>query len=255
MHQYGMNKRTTKTFKEKYHGFAGWDKIEETYYNGCHDADDQAIFLTCFKTMGRAMECGELKLSNFDLDKDPDQIFVKGMKLEKQKDVIYLEDKDGNPLLNEQGKKKFVFESRKSTRSFYIPKFEPLSDEFAEMITDKRTALKEYNEKHDTEFSDLYLLQSDNGEKWKYHQMYYKVCKIGVPEEGFGGNGWCHRKGEWWMHRIRSEKCCQLVVDYKFDLFKLQKYGSWSTPDMALEYMDMTPEQTKVDKVPEKWWR
>lgn len=250
-------KRTTATFKKFIGGFSGWDKIEDTYNNGCHDADDQEIFLVLFKTMGRIMECADLKLSNIDLDKDPNQIYIHGMKLEKQKEIIYLTDDEGNPLI-ENGRRKFSFESIEGFRNFYIPKFEPLNNVFVEMIKEKKDYMLDYNKKNKTNYTDAYLLQNSNnsdGGKWKYHQMYYKICKIGVPAEGFGGNGWNKRKGEWWAHRIRSERACSVLLDWGYDLVKLQKFGGWTSSDMPQQYIDVSPEQIKVEKAPDVWTR
>ena len=252
----GGPKRTTETFKKFVGGFSGWKKIVDVFFNGCDDWTTQAIFLTEFKTMGRAMECASLKLSNIDLDKykDQQQIYIHGMKVEKQKIKIDLLDKDGKPLIK-NGKTSYTFESIDSTRNFFIPTFEGLNKEFLEIIENTKTLQEMKNKlKKPNELKiDMNLLTDEYGQEYKYHQMYYKVCKIGVPSEGFGGNGWCHRKGEWWQHRIRSERACELVLDYSYDVFKLQAFGGWSSPDMPFEYIGITPAQLMVTKPPKVW--
>lgn len=233
------SKRTTQTFKQFVGGFSSWNKIIDAYLHGCNDWYAQAIFLTEFKTMGRAMECASLQRRNFDLEQFKDQIYVKGMNVEKQKEAIYLTDDKGNPLLK-NGKQKYTFESIEATRNFYIPKFEPLTKGFIKAI-------------ELAENDNDYILTNPYGEPYKYHQMYYKVCGIGVPQNGFGGTGWNKRKGEWWQHRIRSERACELVLDYKYDLFKLMAYGGWRSSEMPLEYIGITPAQLMVTEPPKVW--
>ena len=63
--------------------------------------------------------------------------------------------------MNEQGKKKFVFESRPATRDFYIPNFEPLSKGFIKLVNDRKNDMDEYNKNlpEDKKSNDAIYLQ------------------------------------------------------------------------------------------------
>ena len=58
----------------------------------------------------------------------------------------------------------------------------------------------------------------------------------GIPKKE-----WTYYKGPWWPHRIRAERACQLIRDYKYDIFRLKKWFGWSTTKMPELYGDIVP--------------
>jgi len=80
---------------------------------------------------------------------------------------------------------------------------------------------------------------------FSYNQIYYRVAQIEAPhfnkESGARRTDWTHYKGAWWPHRIRAEKACQLIVDYRLSSFALKKWFGWRTDNMPTFYGDMLP--------------
>jgi hypothetical protein len=228
-----FQRRSTKTFKNQYGGFCGWHKIYNTL-NTITDFYTWWLFAIAFKTGARAMEIPSLKRGMISTTQFEGQVYIHGMKVEKQKERVLLVDSQGDPLFKEDGKREFRFQSKEGFRNFLFPAWEPLSKEFVEFV-----------DKNEND-NDVLIPMS-------YNQMYYRMCKVGVPQVGFGGNGWNTRKGEFWLHRLRSERACQLVVDYSYDVFRLQRFFGWSSPDMPFEYIQMNPKDLIVTKPPAKW--
>ena len=80
---------------------------------------------------------------------------------------------------------------------------------------------------------------------FSYNQIYYRVAQIEAPqfnkESGARRTDWTHYKGSWWPHRIRAEKACQLIVDYRLSSFALKRWFGWKTDNMPTFYGDMLP--------------
>lgn len=44
----------------------------------------------------------------------------------------------------------------------------------------------------------------------------------------------------WWLHRIRSERATQLVLEYGFTVADLMKFFNWSNPKEAIDYVRLS---------------
>jgi len=215
-----MKRTIHDTFRRQYAGFCGWPEIRKALAT----ADDvsRTIFIGLFVTGARAMELPTLRRSQVDLDFSEDIAMVKGMHVEKQRDRINLVDAEGRPVLDEYGRRRFYLKSKPGYRTFPIRKDEPLAREFIEHVS-----------------------QFDGDEKpypYTYNQIYYRIALIeaeiprGVPKRE-----WCAYKGPWWPHRIRSERACQLIRDYWFDIFRLKRWFGWQSSLMPELYGSVTP--------------
>lgn len=49
----------------------------------------------------------------------------------------------------------------------------------------------------------------------------------------------------WWPHRLRSERCCQLVIEYRFSVPRLMKWFNWNSADVAVEYVNLDTQDLK----------
>jgi integrase len=213
-------RRTTDTFKQYVGGFSGWKKIADAMLH--NDPETYAIFLGLFKFGCRAMELPTLRKRQIDFDFDDESIMVRGMYVEKQKETIFLVDEKGEPLYK-NGKRMFRFEGKAGFRSFPIRKDEHFTYE-----------LKQYVDRFKDDESILF--------PYTYNQMYYKICKIGmVIPPGVRATRWNEFKGPWWLHRIRSERACQLIKNLHYDTFSLQKWFGWSSSQMPETYATISP--------------
>jgi len=219
-------RRDTDFFKQHYGGFCGWQSLADTFRT-MEDMHTKIIFMGLFKLGCRAMELPTLTKRQVDVDFSPTQIMIRGMYVEKQKDRIALVDNEGNPLLNEDGKKTYTFVSKEGYRTFPIRKKEPLS---AELIRYVNT----FENDNDILFP------------YKYGKMYYKVAMVGA-EEG-SRDEWYKHKGEWWAHRLRSERACQLIRDYRYDTFRLKRFFGWASDSMPSVYSDIMPMDLVVEE-------
>ena len=111
------------------------------------------------------------------------------------------------------------------SRTFYLNKSEPTYPYFETIVS------------HTPEGSPVF--------PFTYNQIYYRVAQIEAPtfnkESGARRTDWTHYKGGWWPHRIRAEKACQLIVDYRLSSFALKKWFGWRTDNMPTFYGDMLP--------------
>lgn len=111
------------------------------------------------------------------------------------------------------------------SRTFYINKSEPVYPYFEDIVS--RTP----NDSPVFPFS--------------YNQIYYNIAQVQAPAfnkpNGSRRTDWNKFKGPWWPHRIRAEKACQLIVDYRLSSFALKKWFGWRTDNMPSFYGDMLP--------------
>jgi integrase len=229
-----MKRRNTDYFKATVGGFSGYPRIKQAF-NNAKTNRAKSIFLGLFLTGSRAMELPKLKRSQIDLDYDEDNIFIRGLYVEKQKKVIFIKDDEGNDVLK-HGRKTFTFESKEGYRSFPIRKDLPenLSEIFINFI-------KGY--KNPT--SIIY--------PFTYNQIYSDICRIESNQPpNTPTKDWWKYKGEWYPHRLRSERCCSLIKSHGYDTMRLQKYFGWSSPDMPNVYGDIQAEDLVV-KGKVKW--
>ena len=211
----------SKTFRS-FGGFCGWHSILESH-NNTPERKTQEIFNGIFQLGCRAMELPLLTRGQVDLYSSDIWIRIRGMYVLKQKEVLYLYNKDGEPLLRQDGKKKYTFKSKAGYRTFPIRKDNPLAEIFMEYVR------KFPNKTQKDKATILY--------PYTYNQIYYRIATIEMklPEWETRAN-WCKYKGPWWPHRLRGERACQLIRDLRHDVFRLMGWFGWSSQDMPLEY-------------------
>jgi hypothetical protein len=84
---------------------------------------------------------------------------------------------------------------------------------------------------------------------YNYDKIYHKICTIQMKPipPGVSSARWNEYKGPWWCHRIRSERACQLIKEYRFDTIRLMKWFGWSSSQMPQVYADISPEDLMVE--------
>jgi len=225
-------RRGTDTFKLHFGGFCGWENLKNTF-SSITDPDTKIILLGLFKFGCRAMELPRLLKRQIDFNFSDTQIMVRSMYVEKQKERIALQDEFGNPIL-ENGEKVLKIVGKPGARSFPIRKDEPLSKE-----------LENYTKRFRKDDDVLF--------PYTYNQMYYKICCIGMEiPPGVSTARWTEFKGPWWCHRVRSERACQMIRDYRYDTFRLQKWFGWASSQMPEVYSDIMP-MDLIDERPVQW--
>ena len=212
----GDGKRTiSKTF-HSLGGFCGWNKIRDTVAS-ISEPEIGCIFNGIFVLGCRAMELPLLRRSQVDLESSDKWIRVRGMYVLKQKEVMYLNDENGDPLLREDGKRKYTFKSIDGYRTFPIRWDFPLAEDFVD---------------HVEKFSGDEIMYP-----YTYNQIYYRIAQIGMKlPPGVSRADWTYHKGEWWPHRIRGERACQLIQNRRFDIFRLKGWFGWASDDMPSTY-------------------
>lgn len=212
------------TYQEKYSGFCGWSKITNTV-NNIRSKEAKNIFVGIFMLGARAMELPTLRRRQITLDYDDVNMMIHGMLVEKQRAKKYLKDDSDRYILDEKNRRKYELISKKDYRTFPVRRDNPLSKIFIEHI-----------EKFD-ENEILY--------PFTYGQISYRINLIGVKlPDGYYKKGWWYYArefGEWWPHRIRAERACQLRRNHKYDQQDLMDFFGWKTVDMPVLYTKMEP--------------
>jgi len=221
-HNPGGRNRTIKDTFRSMGGFCGWDVIEDTY-NNIANSETKQIFNGIFELGCRAMELPLLTRGQVDLDSSDTWIRIRAMYVLKQKEILYLENSDGSPMLGADGKRKYTFNSIPGYRSFPIRKDNPLAQPFIDYV-------KKFPNKSKSDRETILY-------PYTYNQIYYRIATIGMelPEWESSAN-WTYYKGPWWPHRLRGERACQLIRDLRFDLFRLMGWFGWSSEDMPVMY-------------------
>jgi integrase len=211
-----MDRRNIDYFKATVGGFSGWKVLEEAMQSADNNRA-KGIFLGLLKLGCRASELGMLKRGQVDMDFSDENIQVRGMYVEKHKTRIALKDKANKPIIID-GKIKYTYKSKPAYRTFYIRKDEPMSD-----------YLVRYVNKFPK--SDQILFP------YNRFQVYYSICNIGstLPPDAPKSLWWKYR-GEWYPHRLRSERCCSLIKDFNMDTARLKTWFGWRSDSMASEY-------------------
>lgn len=171
------------------------------------------------------MEMPRLIRRQIDLDASDTDIIVRSMYVQKQRSKEFLK-KDGKFILDEKGKKKYRSITRAAYRDFPIRRDNPLTPIFEEYV-------QKFEDDEDILFP------------YKYGQMSYKINLVGVSlPDGYYKKGWWYYArefGEWWIHRIRAERACQLRRELRYDQQDLMQYFGWRTTQMASKYATMEP--------------
>jgi integrase len=218
-------RRNTDSFKAEIGGFSGYPRIIQAYENSKINLGDIA-FLGLFVLGCRANELPTLKRSQIDLGYSKENIFIKGMAVEKHKDVIWLKNPDGSPQ-KDGDRKLFKFKSKKGFRSFPLRKDEPMVDVFIKYI-------EQYN-------PNQYVFPL------KYNQIYQNICMIeNTMNDDTPKRNWVYYKGEWYPHRLRSERCCCLIKSFGYNTERLKKFFGWDSEKTANTYSDIQAEDLAV---------
>ena len=112
-HNLGAERRPKRTISKTFRsmgGFCGWNKIEDTH-DSIAEPETRQIFNGIYELGCRAMELPLLTRGQVDLTSSDTWIRIRGMYVLKQKEVLYLQNTDGTPLLRADGKKKYTFNS------------------------------------------------------------------------------------------------------------------------------------------------
>jgi hypothetical protein len=204
-------------------------------YNDIPDERTRNIFLFLFKTGSRCMEIVNLKRSQIDLNYK-NNILIRGLPVEKQKEKILLVDNNGNPLFK-NGKSAYKFESKESFRTFPIDRREPLSDIMIEILE----KIEDPNK--------MFPFIETQINPMTHTQIYYSLANIGSTRpEGVAKKYWCHYKGIFYPHFLRGLRACQLIRDMGYSVYHIQKWFGWSDPTMSMEYIDMGYDELIVKK-------
>jgi len=211
-----MVRRNIDFFKATVGGFSGWKTLEEAMQSA-DNTRAKIVFLGLLKTGCRASELSMLTRGQVDLDFSDENIQIRGMFVEKQKTRIALKGKDNKPLIVD-GKIKYTYKSKPAWRTFYIRKDEPMSHYFIDYVSRYRGA------------KDILF-------PFNRFQIYYSICNIGSTlPAGAPKSLWWQYRGEWYPHRLRSERCCSLIKDFNMDSTRLKTWFGWASEDMPNEY-------------------
>jgi len=218
----GEDRRTIiKTF-QSLGGFCGWPYMLETQ-NSIAEPETKQVFNGLGILGCRRMELPLLTRGQVDLDSSDDWIRIRAMYVEKQKKSIDMFHDDGTNILRPDGKNKYTFESIAGWRTFSIDRKNPLAEVFIKYV-------ETFPNKTDKDKDTILYPYTGN-------QIYYRICTIGMKlPEGVNRSQWAYYMGEWWPHRMRAERACQLIQDRRFDIFRLLSWFGWKSQKMALLY-------------------
>lgn len=179
--------------------FCGWpflaDLLDKT------PSKYKPVFSALFETGGRVSEVLMLRGENLDLKAHPDIILVRNMPILKRYEKV---GEKRDPVT---GKTRWITERRDDYRTFPIVKKEPLVDYLLPRIK------KLKNEKELLfPFSRL--------------QVFFNLRKVGRRLNRMVPNSKVH-SSELYPHLLRSERACQLVDEYSFDIYNLDWFFGW----------------------------
>jgi len=165
--------------------FCGWKKLYRLY-NDSPDDTSKLLWLSLFKTGGRISEV--LTLEREQIEEKGDFILVLDMP------VLKIWKKKGNVKVRQD-----------VTRTVPIYRYEPLSEEWIELMPDEG---KFFSFQYDKAYKIIRDLQKKPDEK----------------------------HGEWFPHRFRAERARQLVRDYGYDALELKTFFGWRRMAMPEHY-------------------
>ena len=219
----GYNRRCINPTKGKpFAGFAGWDYLAQSVEDV--DEDTKALFGTLFETGTRGSECLMLEPKMFV--KHPDYVMVVNAPVLKHRVKLrdangmlqFRKDKDGKFLRGKDGLGLPIWERKDTWRTFPIP----LSDTLAAPMMD-------WVESHK---GDKYLFGGLDKPIY-YRWLYSRIASIGKPKDA--------SFGEWFPHRLRAERACELIMEKGFDIFSLMGWFGWSRSETPLFYAKIAP--------------
>lgn len=225
MSQRNPRRGIESVYQEQYPGFCGWPKLEKTLRK-IEREETRNLFVGTFILGARAMELPSLTKNNVELDYDDLNIMIRSMLVEKQRNKVYLKDEDDNYILNANNSRKFKLVSKKEYRTFPVRNDSPFAEHFINYVES---------------------LENDDAVLYPFtrSQISYRLYLIGVHlPQGYSRLGWWYyarEYGEWWPHRIRAERACQLRRELRYDTQDLMEWFGWKTADMPILYGKMEP--------------
>jgi len=182
--------------------FCGWDFLIKIM-KACPTKFHQALIAALFETGGRVSEVIKLKKRHFDLKTHPKLIIVRNMPLLKRFEKIR-RVKHGNSV-------KWVTKKVEAYRTFPIRKDEPLVPYLLRYISDKR--------------ENQLLFPYSRVRVYQIVRQVGKILNCPVP------NARIH-SSQLYPHFFRSQRACQLVDDYGFDIFELDRFFGWQKREL-----------------------
>jgi hypothetical protein len=230
------NKKSIQYFKAHYNFSWRWIREHLIELGKEETQDAWQIALTLFTTGSRATEAYEIKRSMIDLYSDPDNVWIRGQMVEKQRTVEVIKDIRGKPLLLD-GKKQFTYMPKSETRSYPLFRSEPTTKQFVKLI----------------EFKDEQGIKPDDRIlPYDRRAQYYRLSLVGAKSRGLehlhDWNQPQYRSGLW-SHLYRSLKATSLIAtyqQYQSNIPLLMAYFGWSTDEMALRYIKITPDRLAI---------
>lgn len=188
-----LDLKKSKRSVEEVESFCGWDYLLKLVEK-CSSERDRALISALFETGGRVSEVLELKKDNF-IVQDP-YVVVKAMPVIKRYKKI-------KEYIDKKGKKRWITESKKATRTFPIHLKEPLCP-----------LLLDYVKKSETmTLFNISRVQT------------YRIIK-NLDENIF-------------PHWFRAQRASQLALEYGFDIHDLIDFFNWKNVQIAAHYSHM----------------
>ncbi len=185
--------KKSKRSVEEIESFCGWDYLLKLVKK-CRLERNRALISALFETGGRVSEVLKLKKDNF-IVQDP-YIIVKAMPVMKRYKKI-------EEYIDKEGKKRWMTENKKATRTFPIHLKEPLCP-----------FLLNYIEKNETKMLfNISRIQA------------YRIIR-GLDAEIF-------------PHWFRAQRASQLALEYGFDIHDLIDFFNWKNVQTAAHYSHM----------------
>lgn len=207
--------------------FCGWDALKQLIeYAG--STRNKAFLTALFLTGGRVSEVLNLTRENFDVRLDEGLIIVRGMKLLKRYKKL-------TEKVDADGKRRWITEKVAKTRKpFPILLREPLTPILLEYLKQQSGLL----------FPSPYKTGKPLSRFWAY-KLIRKIdreipetlkANLGLNKPFIVEGRKVSDKLHLWLHWFRSQRACQLVNDYGFEVVDLIDYFTWEKYETALDY-------------------
>jgi len=177
---------------------------------------DRALIAILFLTGARAEEVVKLRKSMFSFDEE--WIYGKGIPVVKS--WRYLDSKKTIQEKQARGEKPKT-KSLPKTREIVFPRREPLSELLIEWL--------------------------DNVEDYLFPSKFHRHRKHLSPTRAYQiVTDLATRTGlDVWVHRLRSERCSQLTLEYKFGIRDIMRFFAWESEKTARRYVHESLEDMK----------
>ena len=203
---------TRRSCKNDLKRFCGWNVLEHVVKHS--DFETGMFFLTGFLSGGRANEILMLTKDNFEVKENwIDVIGMVVMKKFKRIKTLLNYDWEEDMIPNEWWEfdpiEVTIIKKVALTRNFAIWRDEPLTQNLVDYLETLNKGEKLFKFKYDNAYRLITNIQKQKGQK----------------------------SGPWFPHKLRGERATQLVVEYDFDVIKLQSFFAWEDPETPLDYV------------------